>query len=180
MHRSLFAKEISNSMVLGMLGVFVTFVLHFTFTYLWLHNFGISVSTSHVTGSGDEIEYHREEEFFEDHFFTGPQILCIAAIFSSIDLLAVMPQVSEEDHPRICALISGQGIFCDAVSVVLVLASKGVFEDYEEKERLHEPHSFINGIETMFLRLPLSVLFTGAVSIAIGIFIGIIGSLILK
>jgi NhaP-type Na+/H+ or K+/H+ antiporter len=37
MHRSLFAKEISNSMVLGILVVIVTFILHFLLTSLWMH-----------------------------------------------------------------------------------------------------------------------------------------------
>jgi len=80
----------------------------------------------------------------------------------------------------VATVISGQGIFCDAVSVILVLSSISVYEYHEEESRLGEPHTVAKGVETLLLYMPLNFLYTWAVSIAIGVVIGIIGSLILK
>jgi NhaP-type Na+/H+ or K+/H+ antiporter len=55
-----------------------------------------------------------------------------------------------------------------------------VYEYHEEESRLGEPHTVAKGVETLLLYMPLNFLYTWAVSIAIGVVIGIIGSLILK
>jgi hypothetical protein len=94
-------KEISNSMVLGILGVILTFFLHFWFTYLWLDIFGISIQTHEMTLNEGSFEFDIQNLDFDKHYFSVSQLMIIAAIFSSIDLLAVMPQVPEETYPKI-------------------------------------------------------------------------------
>jgi hypothetical protein len=99
MHRSLFVREISNSMALGILGVIVTFTLHFWFSYLWLEMFDLNITSYAV--DAETYEYVTEQHSFDRHFFSVPQLMILAAIFSSIDLLAVMPQIPEEAYPKI-------------------------------------------------------------------------------
>lgn len=77
-------------------------------------------------------------------------------------------------------VISGQGIFCDAVSVILVLSSISVYEHYEEETKLGIEHTIGGGAQTLLVYMPINFLYTWSVSIAIGAVIGIIGSLILK
>jgi hypothetical protein len=101
MHRLLFVKEISNSMVLGIFGVIMTFFIHFWLTYLWLDLFGIPTHTHSMEILDETYSFSTEAESFDKDFFTVPQIMILSAIFSSIDLLAVMPQVPEETYPKI-------------------------------------------------------------------------------
>jgi hypothetical protein len=74
----------------------------------------------------------------------------------------------------------GQGMFCDAVSVILVISSKVVNEKEIERQEEHLPTDFMHSIEMMVTDLPLSFTFVWGLSISIGLFFGVFGSYILK
>jgi hypothetical protein len=86
-------------MALGILGVIVTFTLHFWFSYLWLEMFDLNITSYAV--DAETYEYVTEQHSFDCHFFLVSQLMILVAIFSSIDLLAVMPQIPEEAYPKI-------------------------------------------------------------------------------
>ena len=52
------------------------------------------------------------------------QIMILAAVISSIDLLAVTPQVPSSSYPYIHNLVLGQGLFCDVTAVTLVFSTE--------------------------------------------------------
>jgi hypothetical protein len=110
MHRSRFRREISNSMALGILAVIVTFFLHTLLTKCWIELFGIDITT-HTFDDEGSVQYSAfgtsEDSSNDVDFFSAPQIMLLAAIFSSIDLLAVMPQIPENLYPKIATIVSG-------------------------------------------------------------------------
>jgi NhaP-type Na+/H+ or K+/H+ antiporter len=72
-------------------------------------------------------------------------------------------------------------MFCDATSVVLVISSYNVYDIYNEEERLSEPtHSVGHGMAVMASDGAINFLYIWAVSVGIGLILGVIGSFILK
>ena len=60
MHRDIFRKEITNAIMLGILCVFVTFLLHFGGTYWWMTTFGINATTH-------SYDYNEDGTFDHEH-----------------------------------------------------------------------------------------------------------------
>ena len=50
--------------------------------------------------------------------------MVFASFMANIDLLSVMPQLPESTYPNIHNLVKGQGLLCDAVSLLLVLTTE--------------------------------------------------------
>ena len=72
-------------------------------------------------------------------------------------------------------------MFCDATSVILVLSSKNVFDAYDESERVENGHHSLGaGLEVVAKDMPINLLYLFAVSVSIGLVLGLIGSYVLK
>lgn len=52
-------------------------------------------------------------------YFSGVEILFVASIFSSSDIIAAITIVKFEDFPKLFSIILGEGLANDAVAIIL-------------------------------------------------------------
>jgi NhaP-type Na+/H+ or K+/H+ antiporter len=164
MHMSFFYQELTNSLMFGFLVVFATYFIHLGLTWASFQYFDMQQHTydlhAHTWGPAQEIRLEL------------PQMSVLAAVFSSIDLLSVMPQVPNEDYKRVHNILLGQGLFCDVVAVLLVMTTckQALLASKEDNQTDRHPY--------MALFPSLVSFFT--VSVAIGVMFGVLASLMLK
>ena len=97
---------------------------------------------SGITDSSKVFEIEGWVQTYSDGKWTNSTLILpnwivsiFVALLSSIDLLAVMPQVPNDFYPKIHNLLLGQGLFCDAMCVLLVLSCSKIALDIEAKDK---------------------------------------------
>jgi NhaP-type Na+/H+ or K+/H+ antiporter len=106
MRREKFFENIVNIAKFGLLGTLLTFIFYSTFAYLALDYLNFTVITP-ITG---------EEKLFKLEWY---EVLFICSIFCSSDIIAAVTIIKFEDQPTLFSVILGEGLFNDAVAVIL-------------------------------------------------------------
>ena len=164
MHMSFFYSELTNSLMFGFLVVFATYFMHLGLTWASFKAFDMQQHTydlhAHTWGPAQSIRLEL------------PQMSVLAAVFSSIDLLSVMPQVPNEDYKRVHNILLGQGLFCDVVAVLLVMTTckQALLASKADDDTDRHP----------YLALFPSLVAFFTVSVLIGVMFGVVASLMLK
>jgi hypothetical protein len=71
----------------------------------------------------------------EPLILTTDQIFVLSTVLASIDLLSITPQLPEHDYPDLSQVVVNQGLFCDAITVILlIVAEKNWAENLEQTE----------------------------------------------
>lgn len=112
--------------------VFITFMLHFILTFILFtiidpNNVIKTKTPSYILQGWKQVHNSKTGEWVvSDLPIEMWQILVIASLFSSIDLLAVMPQVPNDNYGRFHNLCLGQGLCCDVIAVMLIFCTAEV------------------------------------------------------
>jgi NhaP-type Na+/H+ or K+/H+ antiporter len=117
MRRQKFFENITNIAKFGLLGTFLTFIFYSVFTWLLFENFTLYAYDINATGEKGSKEYF---EFSLDLF----QILFVCSIYCSSDIIAAVTIVKYEEQPMLFSLILGEGLFNDAVAIILCQTMK--------------------------------------------------------
>eukprot|EP01038_Epipyxis_sp_PR26KG_P007187 gene7187-9800_t len=113
---------------------------------------------------------------------TWPKALVLAAVLSGTDEVSAMSLVRISDYPRLGALIFGEGVLNDALSIVLFKAILPIYNNEIQYKNDHHPIpdvSIINSFHST-ISLVLTVILQIIASLAIGLFFGLSNARILK
>ena len=113
MRREKFFENIVNISKFGLLGTLLTFIFYSTFTYL-----AINFIPFQVHYGRDIDSFRLELDIIE--------VLFICSIFCSSDIIAAVTIVKFEEQPTLFSVILGEGLFNDAVAVILYQTMKDV------------------------------------------------------
>lgn len=103
----------------------------------------------------------------------------MCAILSSSDIIAAVTLVSEEEQPKLFSIILGEGLFNDAVAIILYQTFKEVVEEAAGRE--HDAASETKFVTPLWvLKVFGKFLWLCTASILIGLFFGILCTLMTK
>lgn len=115
MRREKFFENIVNISKFGLLGTLLTFIFYSTFTVMAIKFIPFQVKSYNQ----DDIDPFRLDlDFIE--------VLFICSIFCSSDIIAAVTIVKFEEQPTLFSVILGEGLFNDAVAVILYQTMKDV------------------------------------------------------
>ena len=122
MRRQKFFSNITNIAKFGLLGTLLTFVFYSLFTWLLFKSFTLYAYDFNATDEkGNRSSYEFELDFF--------QIIFVCSIYCSSDIIAAVTIVKFEDQPMLFSLILGEGLFNDAVAIILYQTMKDFLID---------------------------------------------------
>jgi len=139
----------------GVLGSFVCFGCYTLISYAFLYSGQLEVYNG-TTHESSNIE------------LGILSIMLISALLCSSDVIAAICLVSYTQQPKLYSIIFGEGVVNDAVAIILFQTVDEFIEGGEEFDG-----------STIFIILGQFILL-GVVSLAIGIFFGLMGSYVLK
>jgi len=150
--RKNFFKYSQAIVVLGLLGTVANFLLIAGLTYAFASQ-GLITNDSCVSGGDKDCE---------DESLGFTDCLILATVLSASDEVAAMAMVRPRDYPKLAALIFGEGVINDALSIVL----------------FHSLHQSSNALGTALL--PFEVLFQVVASTTVGVVCGLCNARLLK
>ena len=127
MRRKNFFANMANVAKFGLIGTTLTFVLYAIMMSL-LFRFVTMNKYNPVIGQWSEWKLDLASTLY------------MCAILSSSDIIAAVTLVSEEEQPKLFSIILGEGLFNDAVAIILYQTFKGVVEKAGEREE-HDPEN---------------------------------------
>jgi NhaP-type Na+/H+ or K+/H+ antiporter len=114
MRRQKFFENITNIAKFGLLGTFLTFIFYSIFTMLLFENFVLEAYDINATGDKKWFEFK----------LSAFQILFVCSIYCSSDIIAAVTIIKFEEQPMLFSLILGEGLFNDAVAIILYQTMK--------------------------------------------------------
>ena len=145
MRREKFFENIVNISKFGLLGTLLTFIFYSAFTYLAINYIPFQVTY----GRHGFDPFRLELDLIE--------VLFICSIFCSSDIIAAVTIVKFEEQPTLFSVILGEGLFNDAVAVILYQTMKDVAlnfkRDHEEATKEVIGAKFYLGVIFTFFSL---------------------------
>jgi NhaP-type Na+/H+ or K+/H+ antiporter len=117
MRRQKFFGNITNIAKFGLLGTILTFIFYSLFTWLLFNTFELWAYD--VNGSDEQGE-SKWFKFDLDAY----KIFFVCSIYCSSDIIAAVTIIKFEDQPMLYSLILGEGLFNDAVAIILYQTMK--------------------------------------------------------
>ena len=164
MRRKKFFENISNVAKFGLLGTVLTFIFYTGMTLLLIKFVDLEVYNP-LTGEN-------EAEPLNFSNFDAGHVAYMCSILSSSDIIAAVTLVKYDEQPKLFSVILGEGLFNDAVAVILYQAMKELAESPNRKDKFYSSDFFPN-VMLNFLKLC-------SVSILIGLVFGFIASYLTK
>jgi NhaP-type Na+/H+ or K+/H+ antiporter len=171
MRRQKFFENITNIAKFGLLGTFLTFVFYSLFTYLlfyfndgylWAYDF----DATNITGN-DKTRFKFKLDVW--------QILFVCSIYSSSDIIAAVTIIKFDEQPVLFSLILGEGLFNDAVAIILYQTMK----EFLILEK--DPDVVFNTNDKMvYLQVVWHFIYLSVSSVIIGVVCGLVGALMTK
>lgn len=162
MRRKKFFENISNVAKFGLLGTVLTFILYSGFTILLVRFVPMEVYDP-ITGG---------EEPMSLDFLDPYQIAYMCSILSSSDIIAAVTLVKYEEQPKLFSVILGEGLFNDAVAVILFQAMRDVALEADRESKVTSGN-FVPELMLNFFKLC-------SISVLIGLVFGFMAALLTK
>ena len=164
--RKKFFENFTNITKFGLFGTIITFIFYASMTKMMLEMFEFKKYFPIDAIDKDNKKTAAGE--LEPISFTGVEILFIASIFTSSDIIAAITIVKFEDFPKLFSIILGEGLANDAVAIIL-------FDTMKDFEFEGTEFTFTTPFSVLGKFLVLLVMST-----AIGLFFGLGASLMTK
>lgn len=103
------------------------------------------------------------------------EILFFCSIFCSSDIIAAVTIIKFEDQPKLFSVILGEGLFNDAVAIILFQTMKDLMLEFKEESSDNPEVNF-----KLFLRIIGSFFSLSGASIGVGTLLGVIATFMLK
>jgi len=117
MRRKNFFENIVNISKFGILGTVLTFVFYSIFFLILFKGIGLTFNNpKEYTDPETGIKVAADTYAFE---MDSIQIIYICSILCSSDIIAAVTLVKFEDQPKLFSTILGEGLFNDAVAIIL-------------------------------------------------------------
>ena len=114
MRRKNFFENFTNISKFGLLGTFLTFVFYSLMTWSLFQFDGFEIDYRYYDWGTKPAEI--KKGVFK---LNAMQAMYISSIFCSSDIIAAVTLVKFEEQPKLFSIILGEGLFNDAVAIIL-------------------------------------------------------------
>lgn len=116
-----FFKFFSSSFSFGIIGTFLSFICTFCFLFL-LNKINFY-----------SLSFNEDQNYVK---FSTLQIILFSAIISASDTVAPLTFIKEEEHPKLFAILFGEGVFNDAMCIVLYRLIIEINKEFNEEQSI--------------------------------------------
>ena len=170
MRRQKFFENITNIAKFGLLGTFLTFLFYSGFTFLLFKYNGFL--WAYDVDAGDVDDYEKSRFKFK---LDGWQILFVCSIYCSSDIIAAVTIIKFDEQPVLFSLILGEGLFNDAVAIILYQTMKEFLIQEKDPDVQFETDNAMIYLEVVWHFFYLSIS-----SVLIGSTCGFVGAYMTK